>query len=415
LLSNIEKTNTKLINIFFVGQNEFNEILNQNQNRAVRQRLTLNYNIDPLTPDETDEYIKYRLAVAGAAQSIFEPAAVQEVFMYSGGFPRRINIICDHALLSGYVKDRTTINAAIVKECAKELKIPAYVRNRDIDGFSNYRQKTAPKVQSQPVVPRPRPPEEKKRKGIGNILTGTAGFFLFLVVCWWMLFPVSFQQFLSRADDQFNMIKNTTSNLLPKSLNSSQSPDNSNFIENKDNLVEKPVVQPEVLKPEVLKPEELKPDEPIIQRKIDNQDIKPPLLKEEMHLNSRELLQTDEKKPEQKLMALPKEKIIVRFKYNTNDFTKEGFKNLKSFEGIFTNYPDIKFLVAGYTDSNGYQKYNIKLSEFRANIVRSYLLGMGAKPSQIEVKGLGSINPIESNDTSWGRMMNRRVEVELVQ
>ena len=72
LLSNIEKTNAKLINIFFVGQNEFNEILNRDQNRAVRQRLTLNYNIDPLTPDETEKYINYRLKVAGAVRHIFE-------------------------------------------------------------------------------------------------------------------------------------------------------------------------------------------------------------------------------------------------------------------------------------------------------------------------------------------------------
>ncbi|MCP4764337.1 MAG: AAA family ATPase, partial [archaeon] len=66
LLSNIERSNTKLINIFFVGQNEFNAIVSKEQNRAVRQRLTLNYNIDPLTPDETQKYIDFRLEVAGA-------------------------------------------------------------------------------------------------------------------------------------------------------------------------------------------------------------------------------------------------------------------------------------------------------------------------------------------------------------
>ena len=110
LLSNIEKADAKLINIFFIGQNEFNEILNREQNRAVRQRLTLNYNIDPLTPDETGEYIKHRLSIAGATDSIFGEDAIQEVFMYSGGFPRRINIICDHCLLSGYVKEQKIIN-----------------------------------------------------------------------------------------------------------------------------------------------------------------------------------------------------------------------------------------------------------------------------------------------------------------
>jgi general secretion pathway protein A len=55
------------------------------------------------------------------------------------------------------------------------------------------------------------------------------------------------------------------------------------------------------------------------------------------------------------------------------------------------------------------------LSEFRANIVKSFLLGKGAKPAQMEIKGLGSENPIETNNTAWGRMMNRRVEIEVIQ
>ena len=77
-------------------------------------------------------------------------------------------------------------------------------------------------------------------------------------------------------------------------------------------------------------------------------------------------------------------------------------------------YPDKIILIKGYTDSNGSQTYNKKLSEFRANIVRSFLLGSGIKVKQIQVKGLGSVNPIEDNNTSWGRMMNRRVEIEIV-
>ncbi|MCD4675149.1 MAG: AAA family ATPase [Desulfobacula sp.] len=215
LLSNIEKTNTKLINIFFVGQNEFNEILNQDQNRAVRQRLTLNYNIDPLTPDETDEYIKYRLKVAGSTQLIFDPSAVQEIFMYSGGFPRRINVICDHALLSGYVKDSEIIDTGIVQECANELKIPAYVRNRDINGFSNHPQKQVPNIQSQSIVLRSRPPE-KKKNGIGNILIGIVGIFLFVIIFWWMLFPVNFQQFISNSNKYINLLSFPNLKIYPR-------------------------------------------------------------------------------------------------------------------------------------------------------------------------------------------------------
>jgi len=115
-----------------------------------------------------------------------------------------------------------------------------------------------------------------------------------------------------------------------------------------------------------------------------------------------------------KILPLPEEKVIVRFKYNTNDFTEEGFKKLVDFTDILTMHPEAEILITGYTDSEGYKKYNRKLSEFRANIVRSFFLGKGIKLEQVQIKGLGSENPIESNDTAWGRMMNRRVEIEIL-
>jgi general secretion pathway protein A len=76
-------------------------------------------------------------------------------------------------------------------------------------------------------------------------------------------------------------------------------------------------------------------------------------------------------------------------------------------------HPDAEILITGYSDSEGYEKYNQKLSEFRANIVGSFLLGKGIKPDKIEIQGLGSQNPIESNATAAGRKMNRRVEIEV--
>jgi general secretion pathway protein A len=452
LLSNIEKTNTKLINIFFVGQNEFNEILNQDQNRAVRQRLTLNYNIDPLTPDETDEYIRHRLKVAGTVQSIFEPSAVQEIFMYSGGFPRRINIICDHALLSGYVKDKETINAGIVQECAKELKIPAFVRNRDINGFTNYHPKPVSNIQPQSVHLKPIPPK-KKRKKIGNLLIGIVGFFLFLIICWWMLFPISFQQTLSDINKQVVSIKNNTSKFLPKFSNSITSAKNSKDRESIYNQIEAPkdvgnkegkfqikrkdqddaklqgtsttpgndteVLQEDIKTnqiPELIGQDELheiNENEKLSENAI--QSLIPSIRPVEFDKEKKVDLVDQEGEREKNILPLPEETIVVRFNYNTNDFTEEGFTQLKDFADVLTMHPDTKILITGYTDSQGNQKYNIKLSEFRANIVRSFLFGRGVNPNQTEVKGFGSKYPIESNNTAWGRMMNRRVEIEIVQ
>ncbi len=113
------------------------------------------------------------------------------------------------------------------------------------------------------------------------------------------------------------------------------------------------------------------------------------------------------------IFPLPDKNVIVRFKYNTNDFTDEGFKNLVDFTDILARHPDTEIFITGYTDSEGNKKYNRKLSEFRANIVRSFFLGRGIKQDLVKIRGLGSENPIESNDSAWGRMMNRRVEIEV--
>ena len=123
LLSNIEKKDIKLINIFFVGQNEVIDIIKDEKNKALRQRLTVHYTIEPLTEPETNQYIQHRINVAGSETEIFTPDAVHEVFSFSKGYPRLINIICDRALLTGYISEAVEITGSIVKQCADDLKI----------------------------------------------------------------------------------------------------------------------------------------------------------------------------------------------------------------------------------------------------------------------------------------------------
>jgi general secretion pathway protein A len=123
LLSNLEDEYIRLLNIFFVGQNEFIDTLKEYKNRALRQRIALNYHIKPLTLNETEDYIRHRLEIAGAKTHIFSSGAIQEVFSFSSGYPRLINIICDHALLTGYVREIPVITQDIIKECNEELQI----------------------------------------------------------------------------------------------------------------------------------------------------------------------------------------------------------------------------------------------------------------------------------------------------
>ncbi len=131
LLSNIELQNRKLINIFFVGQPEFNEMLVEDRNRALRQRITVSYHINPLTEPEAHKYIEHRLKIAGATREIFAQDAVREIFSFSGGYPRLINIICDHALLTGYASDLKIIDKKVIKECERELQIPVDLEPED--------------------------------------------------------------------------------------------------------------------------------------------------------------------------------------------------------------------------------------------------------------------------------------------
>ena len=125
VLSNIELSDRKLINIFFIGQPEFKNMLMANSNRAIRQRIAINYHILPLSESETGQYIEHRLKVAGATRKIFKSNAIREIFRFTGGYPRAINIICDHALLTGYASGLQSIDSNVITECEQELNIRA--------------------------------------------------------------------------------------------------------------------------------------------------------------------------------------------------------------------------------------------------------------------------------------------------
>lgn len=122
LLSNIELPEEKLISIFFVGQNEINQTLALPECRALRQRISLIYQIEPLSESETFEYIKHRLKVAGTEKALFHKKAVEEIYRFSNGYPRLINTICDLALLTGYARDLKKIPPSVIQECCKQFR-----------------------------------------------------------------------------------------------------------------------------------------------------------------------------------------------------------------------------------------------------------------------------------------------------
>ena len=123
LLSNLETSRSKLLQIILIGQPELDRTLSQPEFRQLRQRINLRYHIVPLSEKETEEYIKKRLRIAGAEKAIFTEKAIAEVYLKSGGIPRLINILCDNALLNGYALDQKQVDEKSVKEAAKDLNL----------------------------------------------------------------------------------------------------------------------------------------------------------------------------------------------------------------------------------------------------------------------------------------------------
>lgn len=130
LLSNLETTDDKLLQIVLVGQPELDEKLDSLGLRQLKQRIALRAQLSSLEPAETTEYIMKRLQIAGAdphRDPIFSADAVTAVHRHSRGLPRLINTICENGLIAAYAKQSPRVTPEIVEEVAKQfrLDIPA--------------------------------------------------------------------------------------------------------------------------------------------------------------------------------------------------------------------------------------------------------------------------------------------------
>lgn len=124
MLSNLETRDRKLIQIMLVGQPELENLLNMSQLRQLRQRIPGVCRIPMLSREDVDQYILYRLKVASQDNGgpVFTEDALEEIYHYSAGTPRLINILCDRVLLLGFVANTTTINGRIVREGIRDLE-----------------------------------------------------------------------------------------------------------------------------------------------------------------------------------------------------------------------------------------------------------------------------------------------------
>jgi len=123
MLSNLETTTDKLLQIFLIGQPELEKTLNRKELRQLKQRIAIRAILKPLSHKESLDYIHHRLKKAGADDSrIFSARALKTISKLSQGTPRKINILCDNALITGFGYGKTTIGARIIKEVNEDLE-----------------------------------------------------------------------------------------------------------------------------------------------------------------------------------------------------------------------------------------------------------------------------------------------------
>jgi general secretion pathway protein A len=126
LLSNLETTDEKLLQIVLVGQPELDEKLDSVDLRQLKQRIALRAALGPLDAEETREYIERRLQIAGAdphRSPIFPVETIAAIFRHSRGLPRLINSISENALIAAYARQVSTVSPEIVENVAREFRL----------------------------------------------------------------------------------------------------------------------------------------------------------------------------------------------------------------------------------------------------------------------------------------------------
>jgi type II secretory pathway predicted ATPase ExeA len=121
LLTNLETSEKKLLQLILLGQPELNDKLAQDNLRQLAQRVTARFHLQPLSAEETTAYIKHRLHIAGFRGELFSRAALKHIHSESRGVPRLVNVICDRSMLGAYTKDSIEVEYPIVLEACKEV------------------------------------------------------------------------------------------------------------------------------------------------------------------------------------------------------------------------------------------------------------------------------------------------------
>ncbi len=133
LLTNLETSSEKLVQVVLAGQPELEQKLRQENARQLRQRIALWCRTYCLTDQETVEYVRQRLHLAGTDEPIFTEGAVLRIHQLAAGIPRVINLLCEHALILAYVNQKRSIGAGLVEAVARDLMLEDQLPHGTID------------------------------------------------------------------------------------------------------------------------------------------------------------------------------------------------------------------------------------------------------------------------------------------
>jgi general secretion pathway protein A len=124
MMTNVESSTEKLLQIILVGQPELEQKIKQPQLRQLRQRITLRARTFPLTLGEMKLYVNQRLRIAGSnGQQLFDPASLEAIYRYSDGIPRVVNLICEQCLVSAFVDQQKVVKASVVEAVARDFDL----------------------------------------------------------------------------------------------------------------------------------------------------------------------------------------------------------------------------------------------------------------------------------------------------
>ena len=439
VLSNIDLHDRKLINIFFVGQQEFNNILMTPQNRALAQRITVRYHIEALDQKETGEYIHHRLKVAGSKTQIFKSSAIGEVFRFSGGIPRLINIVCDHAMLTAYGKNLKQVDASIVSECANELRIP--MQRLDTEAATLKAVEDNPSVGAGAVAGNPSAGPAAGGPGQGQLsatknenrsvaevpkppLAWKFAYAVFIVLLIGAL-AYGISRYTGAPETRYN-----DSDLTPQKYKTTLQKEQERLAdqlkhEPPQSVESKPAAQNPKPSTTTAATGAKTPDTTQVSPVVSPTDTNQPAAKagdDQASSVNRPIpdagaTPNDSGPQGSKIAPLPlmKAKVSIQFDINSNEVEADSYPVLERVAQYLVEHPEQVVNVRGYTDTSGSSGYNETVSRFRANAIKTYLIGKGVAADNIKIFAMGDADPVESNDTAEGRKKNRRVEIEFIQ